>query len=154
MTSKRPPVQKAFTLIELMIVVAIIGILAAVAIPKFADMMRKSREGATKGMLTTLRSAITVYAANSDGTYPMDRLETLIPNYLEYIPTHRLTHYHVAAAAVKNNNDYGMGGMLVMDTGEWLYWNRSDWTLNNKQWGAIWVGCSHTDTQTERITAW
>ena len=49
--------NKGFTLIELMIVVAIIGILAAIAIPKFADLIRKSNEGATKGNLGATRSA-------------------------------------------------------------------------------------------------
>jgi prepilin-type N-terminal cleavage/methylation domain-containing protein len=49
--------QKGFTMIELMIVVAIIGILAAIALPKFADMIEKSREGSTKGNIGALKSA-------------------------------------------------------------------------------------------------
>jgi prepilin-type N-terminal cleavage/methylation domain-containing protein len=59
-----------FTLVELMIVVAIIGILAAVAIPKFAQMLEKSREGATKGNLGAIRSAASNYYADQQGQYP------------------------------------------------------------------------------------
>ncbi|HAM37908.1 MAG TPA: hypothetical protein DCP53_00685 [Elusimicrobia bacterium] len=62
--------KKGFTLIELMIVVAIIGILAAIAIPKFADLIKKSKEGATKGSLGALRSAITIYYGEQEGIYP------------------------------------------------------------------------------------
>jgi len=63
--------SRGFTLVELMIVVAIIGILAAVAIPKFAQMLEKSREGATKGNLGALRSAVSNYYADQQGWYPI-----------------------------------------------------------------------------------
>ncbi len=57
--------QKAFTLIELIVVVSIIALLAAVAIPKYGELLEKANLGATLGNLSTIRSAISMYNANN-----------------------------------------------------------------------------------------
>ncbi|MBK7546276.1 MAG: prepilin-type N-terminal cleavage/methylation domain-containing protein [Elusimicrobia bacterium] len=59
-----------FTLIELMLVVAIIGLLASIAIPKFGKLIIRSKEAAVKGKLGSLRSAISIYYAENEGEFP------------------------------------------------------------------------------------
>jgi type IV pilus assembly protein PilA len=63
--------KKGFTLIELMIVVAIIGILAAIAIPNFMNYQCKARQSEAKTALGTLRTLQEAYFAEYD-TYTAD----------------------------------------------------------------------------------
>ncbi|PSV45450.1 pilin [Photobacterium sp. GB-36] len=61
--------QQGFTLIELMIVVAVIGVLAAIAIPKYQDYVAKSELGAGLATISSLKTNVEAYVV-SEGTFP------------------------------------------------------------------------------------
>ncbi len=62
--------RKGFTLVELVIVIAILGILAAYAVPKYQGLVEQARSAEARAQLGTVRSALGIYYAKNHGVYP------------------------------------------------------------------------------------
>ncbi|MDH4098984.1 MAG: prepilin-type N-terminal cleavage/methylation domain-containing protein [Nitrospirota bacterium] len=77
--------QRGFTLLELMIVIAIVGILVTLAVPSFRTATIKAREAVLKEDLYVIRSVIDQYYADN-GTYPPTLQDLVAKQYLRSIP--------------------------------------------------------------------
>jgi len=86
----RRKTERGFTLLELLVVMTIVGILAAVAVPALRDSPQRARESALREDLYAFRSVIDQYHGDK-GNYPAD-LQTLVTeHYLRKIPFDPMT---------------------------------------------------------------
>ncbi|HYN65028.1 MAG TPA: prepilin-type N-terminal cleavage/methylation domain-containing protein, partial [Candidatus Limnocylindrales bacterium] len=69
-TDSRRRAASGFTLVELLIVVIILGVLAAVVIPQFASVSAEAKESSVRSNLATVRQAISLYRVQHNETYP------------------------------------------------------------------------------------
>ena len=84
------PLESGFTLLELLVVMTIIGILAAIAVPALRDSPQRAREATLREDLFTMRSVIDQYHGDK-GVFPPD-LQTLVADgYLRKIPIDPMT---------------------------------------------------------------
>ena len=130
--------DRGFTLIELVIIIVILGILAAVAIPKYQDMSTEAREAQGRAMLGSLRSGITIFYANQavttgTATWPtLAELETTGTVMAQTIPPNP---YQVSTNAPDSIVTGVTRGVIVGVRGGWAY---------NAATGDIWPNTSGT----------
>lgn len=88
MTMKR---TNGFTLIELIVVMAIVALLASIAAPRYFNSLQKSRETVLLASLTTMRDAIDQFAADKS-RYPDSLEELASARYIREIPADPLAN--------------------------------------------------------------
>ena len=167
---KRPG-RLGFTLIELMLVVAIIALLAAIAMPKFANLVTKAKEAAAQGKLGSLRSALSLYYVDKEGYYPecigvaagtFCLPLALVPKYIDKIPPIALPlPDHEENSGVRFIHPTGPGYGLIP---EWKAFNgpggEGGWYYQMIPWFGsfdkerIQVNCTHTDSNGITWSQW
>ncbi|MBI3873207.1 MAG: prepilin-type N-terminal cleavage/methylation domain-containing protein [candidate division Zixibacteria bacterium] len=113
-----------FTLIELVIIIVVLGILAAVAIPRYVDMVTEAKKSSCEGALGGLRSGISIFYANTalttgTATWPaIDSVRTTGVVMSQSIPKNP---YQAAASAPDSIVTGVTKGVVVGARGGWAY---------------------------------
>lgn len=84
MYAARRSKERGFTLVEILIVVIILGILAAIVIPQFTSASTDARQNSTKSLLQTIRSQVELYKLQHSDNLPGDDTGSGTPTFAEF----------------------------------------------------------------------
>ena len=148
--------KRAFTIIELMITIAVIGLLSAIALPKISEINSKAKVANVQGNLANLRTSIGIYMAKT-GEYPdlenNENLEDIIfdtykftdfysRSVMPYTPSSEDTDKINSVVTTRSN----IGGWLYLyDTGD-IYANLEDGNYTGDEVNEVWEEEGSTDT--------
>ncbi|HZC42859.1 MAG TPA: type II secretion system protein [Acidobacteriaceae bacterium] len=95
--------QRGFTLVELMVVMAIIAVLLAVAVPSFISAIRSAKEAALREDLHTMRDAIEQYTEDKEAA-PQSLDDLVQAGYLKSLPIDPMTHSNTTWTADQSDS--------------------------------------------------
>ncbi len=113
---------KGVTLIELMIVVAIISIFAVAALPKFANLINRAKESSVKANLSAIRSAIRIYYVSTEGQEPTTLYPGITGKFIKELPEGRIPLHTVTPNSWATNVSTLIGDSVDNNPEEgWIY---------------------------------
>mgnify|MGYP003124257298 FL=1 len=126
MHATRKTMAKGFTLVEILIVVVILGILAAIVVPQFTNAANEARTGNIATQVSTIENQLELYAAQNNGTYPTvaelaaDWAVMIDGDYLKELPVHPFDS--TSDVAAWDSDGVSDQAIIYEDaTGGWLY---------------------------------
>ena len=102
---------RGFTLIELIVVMAIIAMLVSIAAPRYFRSMERARENTLRTSLNVMRGALDQFAADK-GRYPESLSEVVETRYLRSIPEDPLTRSSSTWVSIAPPPESGLGGKV------------------------------------------
>lgn len=166
--------SSGFTLIEMVVVSAIIGLLVAIAVPKFSNLIERAREAVSKGKLGAMRSSLAIYYADVGsgfnflvvGPNPSGSFwRTMVPKY--YHPTRMIRYMDVNGPFYPELIYSPHGNSLALSNGTapcappppartgsegggWVF----KWCGTNTDTMIVFVGCQHDDSNGNPVRDW
>ncbi len=129
--------QKGFTLIELMIVIAIIGILAAIALPAYQDYTKRARVGEALSLAGGAKTAVTEFYS-SNNSWPTNNGEAGLPDASDIngntVSSVAVTN-GLITVTVNEKVETGANNTVVLSptaTGGSIQWDCTNSTLDDK----------------------
>jgi len=106
-----------FTLIELLLVMTLLGIFVAAALPGYQDLAPEAGIAATQANLHTLRSAVTLYGGKTGG-FPANLDSLVSKGFLREVPKEMMTNSNRTSVDPSGNPDFKGGWVYFSITGD------------------------------------
>ena len=149
--------KKGFTGIELMIVVAIISLMSAIALPKFADIRSESKIANVSGNLANLNTAISLYKLKNESYPDLVGNEDDLGDFTDVYSKSKMPDTPSYSGGSKSNTVYNSrsntGGWLYIESDGVIYANLEDGTYSGDADTEIWSGESELIDQEGAVTS-